>query len=268
MAAFGSQPFLQPLDRGAVRVLRTTPSHPSSRVPVVVLHGWGASLDAVGSIVAGLEEHVEVVALDLPGFGGSPGPGRDWSVGDYAGLVLELLDEFGVQRCSLLGHSFGARIALVIADETTARVERLLLTGAAGIPRRRGGGYYARAAVAQAGRLAAATGGEAGRRLQAGLCQRVASAEWLDTPEAMRGTFRRVSDEDLTPRLRRIAAPTLLVWGEHDTATPVWMGERMRSLLDDGGLVVMPGAGHFVYAERSSEFNRIAAHFLTDVGEM
>jgi pimeloyl-ACP methyl ester carboxylesterase len=94
--------------------------------------------------------------------------------------------------------------------------------------------------------------------------RRVASADWLNASDAMRGTFRRVIDEDLTPRLSRIHAPTLLIWGEADAETPLWMGKLMEERIPDAGLVVLDGAGHYAYAERVGEFNRIAAHFLAE----
>ena len=139
----------------------------------------------------------------------------------------------------------------------------MLLTGAAGLKPRRKPSYYAKVSVAKVGRVVGAVGGSAGRDLQQKMRGRVASQDWLDASETMRGTFRLVIAEDLSSSLPAVRAPTLLVWGEADEETPLWMGERMVELLPDGALVKLPG-GHYVYAERSAEFNRIAAHFLTE----
>ena len=245
-----------------VRVHHTRPSVAAKAPAVVVLHGWGASIDAVGSVTAGLAGALEVVAVDLPGFGESAPPPDAWSVGRYAELVLALCDDLGLERVSLLGHSFGARISIVAAASAPDRVARMLLTGAAGLTPKRPPSYYARVSIAKVGRVVGAAGGPAGRRVQARMRARVASQDWLDASEAMRGTFRLVVGEDLSPRLAQVKAPTLLIWGEQDTETPLWMAERMEALLPDAGLVVLPG-GHYVYAERSAEFNRIASHFLT-----
>jgi pimeloyl-ACP methyl ester carboxylesterase len=80
----------------------------------------------------------------------------------------------------------------------------------------------------------------------------------------MRETFRRVIAEDLAERLPRIRIPTLLVWGEDDEDTPLWMASRMESLLPDAGLVVLPGAGHYAYADQPVRFAQIARTFLVD----
>jgi pimeloyl-ACP methyl ester carboxylesterase len=250
------------LDGLDVRVRHVRPPAPADAPPVLVLHGWGASIGAVGSIVDGLADRLEVVALDLPGFGESAEPPEPWDVGAYARLVLRACDELGLERFSVVGHSFGARVGIVLAATHPERIARMLLTGAAGIKPRRKPSYYAKVAVAKAGRVIGALGGAPGRRLQDRMRRRVASSDWLEASEAMRGTFRRVIAEDLSPHLPHIRAATLLVWGERDEDTPLWMGRRMEAAIPDAGLVVLDG-GHYAYAERAAEFNRIAAHFLT-----
>lgn len=247
-----------------VRFVRSQPDVSSSSPPVLVLHGWGASVDAIGSVLAGLGRSVETVAVDLPGFGASDPPREPWTVGRYAAFVLEFATALQLERFSVLAHSFGARIAVVLAEEHPEMIERLLLTGAAGIKPKRKPSYYAKVALAKVGRVAAAAGGSHGRRLQEALRRRIASADWLAASEALRDTFRLVIAEDLTARLPHVRVPTLLVWGEQDSDTPLWMGERMEQLIPDAGLVVLPGAGHYAYAERPGEFNRVAEHFLVE----
>ena len=246
-----------------VRVRHERPPAPSDAPPVLVLHGWGASIDAVGSIVDGLATRFEVCAIDLPGFGESAEPPQPWDVAAYARFVLGVCDELGLERFSLVGHSFGARIGIVIAATEPDRIARRVLTGAAGLKPKRKPSDYAKVAVAKAGRVVGAVGGAPGRRLQDRMRRRVASSDWLEATEAMRGTFRAVIAEDLAPHLPDIRASTLLIWGDGDADTPLWMGREMESSIPDAGLVVLEG-GHYVYAERAAELNRIAAHFLAE----
>lgn len=251
-----------------LRVSHTRPAGVADPPVVVVLHGWGASIDAVGSILAGLRDQVELVALDLPGFGESdmvPGP---WTHEDYARLVIRLADQLGLGSFALVGHSRGAAISLVLASDprTSGRIERMVLTGAAGIKPRRRAAYYGKVAMAKAGRVIGAVGGSAGKRVQRRIREKAASRDWLDAPEAIRGTLRNVLADDLSDRLARIRAPTLLIWGPDDDSTPLWMGQRMEREIPGAGLVVLRSGGHFAYAERAAEFNVIAAHFLTQAG--
>src|SRR5262249_50057426 len=77
---------------------------------VVVLHGWGASVDAVASIQDGLSDEFRVVSLDLPGFGQSELPPSGWGSPEYADLVAEALGRLGLGRVDLIGHSFGGKL--------------------------------------------------------------------------------------------------------------------------------------------------------------
>jgi pimeloyl-ACP methyl ester carboxylesterase len=239
------------------------PAAPSEAPPVLVLHGWGASIDAVASIVDGLAGRLDVVAVDLPGFGESDEPAESWDVHAYVRFVLALADELGLERFSLVGHSHGGRIGIVLAATHPDRLARMVLTNAAGIKPKRKPSYYSRVAVAKAGRVVGAVGGAPGRRLQDRMRRRVASQDWLEASEAMRGTFRLLIAEDISPHLPKVHASTLLLWGTRDEDTPLWMGRRMEAEIPDAALVELDG-GHFAYAERAAEFNRIAAHFLAE----
>ena len=94
------------------------------------------------------------------------------------------------------------------------------------------------------------------------LVQHFGSADYRALTPFMRQTFNRVIAQDLTPCLAKIKAPTLLVWGENDTATPLWMGQQMEKEIPDAGLVVLKGCGHFAYLDKYGEFRLIAESFL------
>jgi pimeloyl-ACP methyl ester carboxylesterase len=245
-------------------VRRKAPGAAPGDLPIVVLHGWGAHIEAVAPILAGLDGAPDLIALDLPGFGESEPPPEAWDADDYARFVLAFLDELEVPRAHLVGHSHGGRVSIAIAAERPERVERLLLVDSAGLRPKRGWEYRRRVAVAKLGRVAAKLGGPPGRRLQERLRARVASRDYLEASEAMRGTFRAVIAADLSDRLPRITAPTLLVWGDRDDDTPLWMANRMEELIPDAGLVVLEGAGHYSYADSPGQFGAVARRFLLE----
>src|SRR5579875_3784434 len=100
---------------------------------VLVLHGWGASIEAVGSIVNALEPSCSAHAVDLPGFGQAGLPPAPWGAEEYADWVRALLDTLGLARVSIVGHSHGGRIAIQLAAHHPERVDKLVLVDAAGI---------------------------------------------------------------------------------------------------------------------------------------
>jgi pimeloyl-ACP methyl ester carboxylesterase len=247
----------------SVRLLRAGAAKDPADLPVVVLHGWGAHLEAIAPIVGPLAGETEVLALDLPGFGESDDPPEPWGSDDYARFVAALLERAGIRRCHLIGHSRGGAIAICLAEQRPELVARMILCDSAGLRPKRGMRYRLRVALAKLGRLLGLFG-PPGRRLQERIRGRVASTDYLEASPAMRDTFRRVIAEDLSPRLPGIDKPCLLVWGSEDDDTPLWMGERIAEQLPDGALITLDGAGHYSYADQPARFAQLARHFLVE----
>ncbi|MEZ5078969.1 MAG: alpha/beta hydrolase [Solirubrobacterales bacterium] len=247
----------------AVRLVRIGAAKDPADLPVIVLHGWNAHLEAIAPIVAPLAEETEVLALDLPGMGESDDPPEPWGSEDYARFVAALLERAGIERCHVVGHSRGGAIAICLASGQPELVERMILVDSAGLRPKRGWRYRTRVAMAKLGRLLGLFG-PPGRRLQDRIRGRVASTDYLESSEEMRATFRRVIAEDLSDRLPGIEKPCLLVWGKQDDDTPLWRGRRMEELLPDGALVAIDGAGHFSYADQPAFFARAARRFLVE----
>jgi pimeloyl-ACP methyl ester carboxylesterase len=233
---------------------------------VLILHGWGASIEAVGSIVSALKPTCTVHAVDLPGFGDSGLPPGPWGVEDYSGWTCALLAALGLEQVSIVGHSHGGRIAIHLAAHHPELVDKLVLVDAAGIRAPRTFRWYRRVAIAKLAKHVLNRLGSPGRALSGRLVGRTASGDYSATAEALRPTFNRLVSADLTPLLSRVRASTLLIWGENDEDTPLRDGETMQRLIPDAGLVVFEGAGHFAYADQPERFARIARHFLGAAG--
>jgi pimeloyl-ACP methyl ester carboxylesterase len=229
--------------------------------PVLVLHGWGASIEAVYPIVEGLASVASVYVLDLPGFGESEPPPEPWGVEDYQAFVAAFMEELAIEAPTIVGHSNGGRIAIRMAATEPERAKRLVLVDAAGIRPKRTLGYYRRVGMAKVGKYAARLLGAWGERLRSRLVGRAASADYLAAGE-MRPTLVKLVNADLRPFMPSIAVPTLLVWGSQDEDTPLAAAEEMERLIPDAGLVVLEGAGHYSYLDQPVRFARIVSHFI------
>lgn len=228
---------------------------------VLVLHGWGAKIEAVHPIVTGLAPACRVTAVDLPGHGETGLPPEPWGGADFAAWIRAFMRQRDLDRPHVVGHSNGGRIAIHLAATTPELVGRLLLVDSAGLRPKRGFTYYRKVAMAKVGKHAARRLGAPGRALQQRLVARAASPDYAAAGE-MRPTMAKLVNEDLTELLPRIQASTLLVWGSEDTATPVSDGRRMEELIPDAGLVVFEGAGHYSYLDEQQRFAVVAREFL------
>ena len=228
---------------------------------MLVLHGWGARIETVEPIVKALSGSLTVCAPDLPGFGESGLPPRPWGVADYAAWAQTLIAAVGLERPSIVAHSNGGRVAIHLAAHHPELVDRMILVDSAGIRPRRTLRYHRRVAVAKLAKHVLRRLGPPGRRLQQRIAARSASPDYA-AAGAMRPTFVKLVNEDLTALLPRIRSSTLLIWGELDAETPLADGQSMERLIPDAGLVVFERAGHFSYLDQPRRFERVAAHFL------
>jgi len=194
-----------------------------------------------------------VIRLALPGFGKSPEPSEPWGSSEYAEAIAVWMDREGLKGVDLVGHSHGGRVAIRLAALRPDLVGRLSLIGSAGLPPRRSVALrlkllYGRFLKGVAGIV----GGKFAEEVQARR-QKLGSADWQAASPVMKGTFKRVIPEDLSDQMVALKVPILLIWGSKDTATPLWMGERMNRLIGGSRLEVLGGAGHYAFLERTGE---------------
>ena len=228
--------------------------------PVVVLHGWGGRIESMAPVIQCLSPSFRVVTMDLPGFGEAPVPQGAWGTPDYASFVRDVIRELGVERTHFVGHSFGAKTSLYLAATFEDLVDKLVVVGSPGL--RTAPSLEARVKrLLSKGARTAGHLGAPGRTLRDSVYRRIQSSDYREAGP-LRPILVRVVNEDLAPLLPRIRASTLLVWGSNDDAAPLAHGERMERLIDDAGLVVFEGAGHFAYLDEPDRFCRIVRHFF------
>jgi pimeloyl-ACP methyl ester carboxylesterase len=239
----------------AARVIET-----GAGPPVVVLHGWGGRIESMAPVIDCLRSSFRVIAMDLPGFGDSPAPAGTWGTADYAAFVRGVLGTLEVTRAHFVGHSYGAKTSLYLAATEPLLVDKLLLCGSSGL--RSAPSLKARLKRA-ASKTARTVGklGPPGRAIRDAAYKRLASEDYRNAG-AMRSTFVKVVNEDLSDLLPSISASTLLIWGTNDDAVPVAHARKMEAAIPDAGLVLFEGAGHFAYLDDPKRFCRVARHFL------
>lgn len=219
--------------------------------PVLLLHGWGAGKAAMG----GLFEFIKslgrsVISMDFPFFGSSDPPPSDWGVEDYAECTFKFMTALGVEKAVIVGHSFGGRIGIILAADKKAAVEKLVLIDSAGLKPRRGVRYRLKVLCYKLKkRFGCAT-------------QSSGSSDYNALPDFMKPVFVRVVNTYLDDRLKKIDAPTLLLWGSEDKDTPMYMAKKFEKKINDSGLAVLEGAGHFSYSDRFVQTCAILKSFL------
>lgn len=229
---------------------------------VLLLHGWGGSVDSWIPVTNFLKDKCRVTVIDFPGHGMSDDPDENgWSVDEYFDFTAEFIEALGIAGCDIIAHSFGGRVALQLAAKRPELVGKLLLTGAAGLLPRRGAKYRIKTAVIKVlKKLTYIIPG--GRWIRERFGGAFGSEDYRALKPSMRATFVKVVNQDLQWCLEMIKAETLLVWGRSDTATPLWMGQEMEKRIKGSALIVLENAGHFAYLDQCAQFLRIAEAYF------
>lgn len=245
--------------------------------PVLLLHGFNATLNTWDPVIPALTENHRVLALDLRGFGYTDRPeGADYSPAGQADLVQAFLDNRGVDEVAVVAHSWGSSIALALALEAPQRVRRLALYSAwvfeEQLPtffiwsRAPGVGealfrlfYRERPAdkMAMAFYDETIMTEELVDEVKQGLHRPGALAAALAAARAQR--FEQIEGD-----YSQIDQPTLLLWGQNDQVTALSAGERLYTSLPDAELAVYPRCGHFPMIEARQPSTQRLVEFLAD----
>ncbi len=255
--------------------LHVRDSGPKEAPAVVMLHGFGASLQTWDVWAPALSATHRVIRLDLPGNGLSdPDPANDYTDARSIELVLSLMDQLGVARASIVGHSIGGRIAWTFAARYPERTERLVLVASDGFASP--GFEYGSAAEVPAV-LGAMRYVMPKPVLRMSLEPAYADPTFLTdevttryhdlmlAPGGRDAMFKRLEQTvliDPRPMLATIAAPTLLVWGDADAMIPVANAQDYLSAVKGSRLVTLPNVGHLPQEEAAESSLAAVADFL------
>ncbi len=242
---------------------------------VVLLHGFASSLESWMRILPQLAKNHRLIALDLKGFGYSGRPAGDYSPGEEAALVFELLDRLGVDKAAVVAHSWGCAVALSMALAKPERVERLALFDAwvydGQIPmflrwaRLSGIGEFLFALFYNERpeeRMALAFYND--DKLPQALIDAVETElAWPGTRAAALAAVRGLDFKRAEKRYAEIRQPVLLLWGREDAVATLDYGERLERDLPNADLIVYPRCGHFPMFEAANQAGRDLGRFLS-----
>lgn len=233
---------------------------------VVLLHGWGANITLYAGIIQVLSRNHRVIALDMPGFGKTPEPPEPWCVDDYADFVIKFLASFELRRFSVVVHSFGGRVLFKLnaRENLPFVIDKAVLIDSAGILPKKSFRQRVSLRCYKIARAVMSTKALHFLYPDAvdNMRRRRGSADYNNATPTMRATLVKVVNEDLEPLIHLLKCPTLLIWGDQDTATPLSDGRRMEELIPDAGLVICEGAGHFSFAEQAPKVHGALASFF------
>lgn len=276
----------------------------SGELAIIILHGWGIDSDKYAETAKNLiiqsknfNLRTKIIIPDLPGFGKSDEPRENWNLDNYVDFIdkfietamrgrgFELiknimkninLNDMGAgilsvnkkvnppQKVILVGHSFGGRIAIKYATRHPDKIEKLILTGAAGIKHPlnlRQKIFYAMAKIGKA--FFSLPGiNKLDKYAKMFLYGAARERDYINANPGMKEIMKCIIGEDLTPILDRVKIPTLLVWGRNDHSTPLSDGNTMHDKIDGSEMIIIDQANHSLPYQKPEEFAEAVLTFI------
>ena len=218
---------------------------------ILFLHGWGGNADSFAPIsqyfLRATDESGEpyqVLTPSLP----CP-PTVVYTLDDYADDVDHFLQKHHVARCIVIVHSFGARLVAILNARHPKLFTKIIITGGAGLKPR---WHFCVWLKIRWYKMC--------RRL--GLKVNGGSTDYRLLDENGKQTFQNIIHRDLTFEIKQITAPTLLIWGARDRATPLEQMRRWCRLVPHAQTIVYRHGGHFAYLEDAARFISDVSRFI------
>jgi pimeloyl-ACP methyl ester carboxylesterase len=252
---------------------------------LLFIHGLTGSQRNWAHLVDALDHDHRVLAPDLFGHGASAKVIGDYSLGAHAATLRDLLDLLGIDRVTLIGHSFGGGIAMQFSYLFPERVERLVLVDSGGMGRDVSAllraatlpgaelilpvitSSWVRGRVETIARILTRGGWQASPETTE-IWRGFTSLADTDTRRAFLATTRAVIDpggqtvtaHDHLPMAIQI--PTLVVWGTKDRMIPAWHATTAQQSIADSRVVLFEGAGHFPHLDQPARFAQVLGDFM------
>lgn len=210
--------------------------------PTVFLCGWGYGSDVLKPLAKGVNG--KKIFIDFCMFGKSEDLKEDWTIEDYENLVLEILKKEKIEKSNFVGHSFGGKVAILIAGKYNI-CKRLVLVASAGVKPRKS--LAVRLKI-----LRFKLAKKLGKNLDG-----FGSQDYKNLPQNAKKTFTNVVNCHVENTAKNIVSETLIIAGKRDKDTPLFMHKRLNALIKNSFLLVVD-AGHYVWVDAPAVKLRIS----------
>lgn len=245
----------------------TTLDGPADAPVLILSNSLGTTVNLWQRQIPELSKHFRVVRWELPGHHGSPAAAGPYTVDDLGRKLLALMNELGIERAHLAGVSIGGMLSMWVASHAPERVDRLVvICTSAYLPPAQA--WHDRAATVRAGGTGQLVEAAIGRWFTPAIDPAIVkqiSAELTNVDnEGYAACCEAIATMDQRDTIARITAPTLVIGGADDPATPPAHAEEIASRISGASLVVIDEASHLAVLEQAERVTRLLVDHLIE----
>lgn len=215
--------------------------------PLLLLPGWGCGIEHFNKLQEHFAKNFTTYAIDLPGFGLSDAPPTIWGNTEYANLVTKFINAIKIINPVLIGHSFGGKIIIELVASGLINAEKIVLISSAGVKLPKSLKLILKIYFFKFIKLFISRSNIELYKKKCG------SSDYKNASSHMRSVLVKAVNENIIKLLPKIKVPTLLLWGDKDTATPLKAGKIMQKMISGSRLRIFDNSGHFPFLDNYAE---------------
>lgn len=226
---------------------------------VLFLHGWGGSTNSFLSVAKRLSETHKVILIDFYGFGKSKFPDNALDTYEYAVQLYLFLKKKNMDNLNIVAHSFGGRVAIILASLFDIKVNKLVLVNSAGVLPRRSIKYKCKVLKYKIYKKLSNLKLISDDRLS-----KFGSEEYKQLNTLQKFSYVKIVNQGLEYLMKNVKNNTLIVWGSEDKTTPLYMAYTIKKLIPNSSTYIYENSGHFSYLENHLNFCNLLLTYLKD----
>jgi len=205
---------------------------------IIMLHGWGCNKEIYREYVSLLKNDYNIIVFDLYGFGQSDDPKLFFDIYEYTLQIYLFLVKNNIDTVDIIAHSFGGRIAIILSSIFDIKVNKMVLTGCAGLKPRYNVMYYIKVLVYKITK-------------KFKIKNKLGSVDYRLLNGNLKMVFVRVVNQHLDYLVKSIKSKVLFVWGKEDKDTPLYMFNRFTRFLPKSKRLLLIDSAHFCMFKHS-----------------
>ena len=226
---------------------------------IVFLHGFGGNLSNFKNTAKVFQNYgFSTLNVNLTGYG-FKNLNANFTIYNYANLIYKLIKSLKIKNCFLLGHSFGGRISIILASmykNKDINFEKLILVDSAGLKPKFNLITKLKILKFKCYKFLAKK-----KIINSEKLKKMGSKDYKSLPNNLKFVFKNVVNENLKYLLKEISISTLIVWGNNDKETPLYMAKTLNKKIKNSTLTILKG-GHYSYLDNSFKFFTQLKNFL------
>lgn len=233
---------------------------------IIFLHGWKHDRHTWDAIVPFFEKDYTCWCIDLPGFGQNPLPKSTWSITEYAHWVKKFIEENNIKNPTIVGHSFGGRVAIEL-NRIYSDIKVNVLYATPGlrqpIPMFKSMAFSIYKGLKNKSQVLKNTKILDRVNFIKKLRHKLRSDDYREAGE-LKNIFLSTIHYNLVPSMEKMSKPTYLLWGAADNIVPIKIAQEMQKIIKNSQLITIDGLGHLAHIENPRLFSGLLTKILND----